>query len=106
MNSKSPLDPATLDAFEAQMTEDSFRAVLEAAPSDDAVVVVQDAITDTLNGVVRWEPDAATLAAHLRDVVARALGDGGGGWRPARRQIFELLDFTRVRLELAWRDLR
>lgn len=112
---------ALLDAFEEQMTEDTFRSVLEharrraamIASTDEALALAQDAITDTLGHVTPWEPAASSLAAHLRVVISRgevdvddADTDAPHFWRPARREIFELLDFARVRLELAWRGLR
>jgi|GEM_PF-5567117 len=124
------LDPVTLDAFEEQMTEDSFRCVLEygrrraaamyaggVAP-DDAAAMAQDAVTETLTRAAPWDPTRSSLAAHLCGVIRRrALGERADDastdeldrlppWRAARRDVFDLLDFTRVRLELAWRDLR
>lgn len=124
------LEPATLDAFEAQMTEDTFRNVLEyrrrrvammaamGVAVGDASALEQDAITDTLAGVAGWDPATTSLAAHLRAVIRRrstAISEPlvtaedeetPLPFRVERRAVFELLDFARVRLELAWRELR
>lgn len=79
------IEAELLDAFEDQLTEDSFRRVLEygrrrvammkvagvAVATDEAAVMSQDAITDTLTRVAQWEPTAVSLATHLRGVIRR-----------------------------------
>lgn len=130
------VEPAMLDAFEEQMTEEAFRAVLEYGRRrvamlraagveialDEATAMGQDAITDTLNRIARWDASAVPLATHLMAVIRQSawarltgetlldttdeLGRDPRAWSVTRREVFDLLDFTRVRLELAWRDAR
>jgi hypothetical protein len=78
-------DPALLEAFERELTPDVARRLLElaarrtamlraagvAVASDEAKLLVQEALTETLAQVERWEPGEATLAAHLSGVVRR-----------------------------------
>jgi hypothetical protein len=76
-------DEAWINAFDAQCTEDLY-ARLRASARRHAFGVqcagrkvddyyerelVQDAITDTLTGTLRWDPARATLRAHLESVL-------------------------------------
>lgn len=78
-------DPALLEAFERELTPDVARRLLElaarrtamlraagvAVASDEAKLLVQEALTETLAQIERWEPGESTLAAHLTGVVRR-----------------------------------
>lgn len=78
-------DPALLEAFERELTPDVARRLLElaarrtamlraagvAVASDEAKLLVQEALTETLAQIERWEPGESTLAAHLSGVVRR-----------------------------------
>jgi hypothetical protein len=79
------VDPALLEAFERELTPDVARRLLELATrrtamlraagvtvaSDEAKLLVQEALTETLSRAERWDPGEATLAAHLSGVVRR-----------------------------------
>ncbi len=106
----SKIDPAMLEAFDDQLTDDTLRTLLEAA----AAALIEDAITDTLTGDAGWEPGTVPLASHLAASLRRAIGDRDGGplgdrdrvGSVSRHAIAELSAFARVRLELAWRAIR
>lgn len=73
-----------LDALEAQCTTDLYKRLKRFATrrarnvaKGGAVVddyytsaLVQDALGDTASGILRWDPSAKTLEAHLRDAIA------------------------------------
>jgi DNA-directed RNA polymerase specialized sigma24 family protein len=92
-----------IDAFEAQCTTDLYkklkrfavrraRNVARAGASVDDYYtseLVQDALSDTALGVLRWDPTVKSLEAHARDVIAtRTYHD----WRRARRFRHESVD--------------
>jgi hypothetical protein len=92
-----------IDAFEAQCTTELYkrlkryaarraRGVAKAgAAADDYYLreLVQDALADTALGVLRWDPGAKSLEAHVRDAIAaRAHHDR----RHARRFPHESVD--------------
>jgi hypothetical protein len=74
---------AWIDAFDAQCTEDMLkklrryaqswaRLLGRASDSNDpfyADELVQNAVTDTIAGVVRWDPTAGDLKSYLTDVI-------------------------------------
>lgn len=83
-------DDAWIDAFQAQLTEEAIDRVRRFARMralgvantgrkvDDyyARELVQDAIADTFEGVLRWDPARVTLEAHLtRAVQSRSRDD-------------------------------
>ena len=75
--------PEMLEAFEKTLTEAVMERLLSFAKRrvamlakagvrrtpDDARMMVQDAITDTLTRVVTWNPQRVTLETHLRLVM-------------------------------------
>lgn len=83
-------DDAWIDAFQSQLTEEAIDRVRRFARMralgvantgrkvDDyyARELVQDAIADTFEGVLRWDPSRVTLEAHLtRAVQSRSRDD-------------------------------
>jgi hypothetical protein len=77
------LNEAWIDAFDAQCTNDTLkelsryaqswaRLLGRASDSNDpfyADELVQNAVTDTIAGVVRWDPTACDLKSYLTDVI-------------------------------------
>jgi len=81
--SAEAIDPRTLEAFEKQMTRTVAARAIEygkrraqmlraagcAAAEDEGEILVNDAVADTLTGVVIWDHERQELGAHLRDVI-------------------------------------
>jgi hypothetical protein len=102
MRAEARLDPATLDAFERELTPDVARRLLELAArrttmlraagvivgSDDARQLVRDAIADTLDQVAPWRPEEISLVQHLRGLIRRRtwarLAQSDGPLEPGR----------------------
>lgn len=77
-------DEAWIDAFKEQCTDElrlaSKRFALRrlrgvgktgrAVSDDDAKDLVQDAIADTLFGILSWDPSTKTLKQHVEDAIA------------------------------------
>ncbi|HEU4726476.1 MAG TPA: hypothetical protein VFT22_01245 [Kofleriaceae bacterium] len=82
-----------IDAFDSQCTEQLLKRARRVAaqrardfgwdsPANDtyyAKELVQNVLTDTLLGVLRWDPNAETLEAHLFDEIRLR------AWRDAKR---------------------
>jgi hypothetical protein len=80
------IQPEMLEAFERELTPDVARRLLELAmrrtammraagipaTTDEAKLLVQDAITETLASVAYWQPGEDPLSLHLRGVVRRS----------------------------------
>ena len=80
------LEPEMLEAFERELTVDVARRLLELAmrrtsmlraagvpvATEEAKLLVQDAITETLAQVAYWQPGEDPLSLHLRGVVQRS----------------------------------
>jgi hypothetical protein len=78
----SPFVPSEdwIDALEEQCTEEMIQGARRYAArcahgvghvndTDYAGDLVQDALTDTVTGVLKWDPSAKTLQQHIHDVI-------------------------------------